>query len=101
MAPHRQLFLSRDSQLADQEDIHWRVESPRDLERNRHTPPRQRQHQHVRAVGIRGEPGGQLPPGFITIPEWQPHHPLPDRYCWNHQAASRATSSSAPGSSKR
>ena len=67
--PHRQLFVARQPELADEEDVERCVQGPGDLVGDRHAAPGQRQHDDVRTVGVCGQLLGQEPAGLAAIGE--------------------------------
>ncbi len=50
--PHCQLFLPRNAQLAHNKNVEWPMQSPRHLERHRHSTPRQSQHDRPRPIQL-------------------------------------------------
>jgi hypothetical protein len=65
---HPQLGLVRHPELADHDHIQRRPQRPGHLQRNRHTAPRQAEHNHRLAPQVL-QPGGQQPPRIGTISE--------------------------------
>jgi hypothetical protein len=88
---HGQLFVPGDAKLADDKDVQRRVKRLGHFKRDRHAAARQRQYDHIRAIGVSGELCGQQPPRFAAITEpfgchisplpWPPDHPSA-RYRW-------------------
>ena len=56
---HRQLLVARDAQLAHDKDVERRAERTGDFVCDGHATARERQHEHVRAIGVSGELGRQ------------------------------------------
>ncbi len=65
---HAQLGLQRHPELAHDDDIQRRAQRLRHLERDRHSAPRQAQHNDKLAAQVT-QPGGKPPSGIITISE--------------------------------
>ena len=66
---HGQFFVPGDAKLADDKDVQRRVEGLGHFKRDRHAPARQRQYDHIRAIGVSGELCGQQPPRLPAITE--------------------------------
>jgi hypothetical protein len=49
---HRELFVTRHSQLPDEKDIEGHAQRLGDLVSDWHTSARQREHDHVRSIGV-------------------------------------------------
>jgi hypothetical protein len=65
--PHRQLLLTGDSELADEEDVEWRAEGAGDLVGHRHPAARQTEDKHVGAVGVAAESPGEGAAGVGAV----------------------------------
>ena len=66
---HCELFVARDAELADDEDVQRRPERAGYFIRDRHTATRQCQYDHIRPIGVGGELCCQQPPRFPAITE--------------------------------
>jgi len=66
---HRQLLVAGNAQLAHEEDVERRAERLGHLGRDGHAAARQREHQHVRSVGVRPELRGEQATRVATIPK--------------------------------
>jgi hypothetical protein len=49
---HCELFVTGDAKLANDKDVERRSERAGDFVRDWHTATRQRQHHHIRAIGV-------------------------------------------------
>ena len=61
--------MTGDAELANHEDVEWRVQRLRDLETYRHATARQRQDQYARAIRVGREPCCQYPSGLMAVTE--------------------------------
>ena len=69
--PHRELRLLRHSELPDQDHVEGRLERNGNFERDRHTAPREREHDEACPRYLR-EPSGELTPRVGSVSEQ--HH---------------------------
>ena len=83
---HRQLFVSRDSKLAHDEDVERGPEPLGDLEGDRHPASGEREHQDVWTAGQPLEPLGQHPSGLEPVSVGALHwRNVPTRRAYAHR----------------
>jgi hypothetical protein len=74
MAPHRELLVPRDAQLAHDEDVERCSERLSQLVADGHAPARQREHDHVVPPGVVLQELCEEPAGLRAVPEaWVLH----------------------------
>ena len=73
----RVLLVPGDAQLAYDEDVQRRPQRARHFRGDGHAATRQREHQHVRALGVRAELSGEETTGFTAIAKALSHHLSP------------------------
>ena len=66
---HRQLFLTGNAELANDEDVEGRIERSRHLERHRHATTGQREHKDIGSIGVMLQPAGQCCTRLASIHE--------------------------------
>src|SRR5439155_26364087 len=97
--PHRVFLVTRHAKLSHNEHVERRAELAGELEGDRHAAPRQAEHHHVGLTAVDRKELHEVAAGTSTV---RIDHGDPvSRWLANHRAASRATSSSVPGSSNR
>jgi hypothetical protein len=69
----RELFLTRRSELADDEDVERRAETASDLVRDGHAAARQGQHHHVGASRVMRDALGEGATGLVAIGKHHRH----------------------------
>src|SRR5207244_9811939 len=72
---HRQFRLTGHPQFAHQKDIEWRLEREGHLVRDRHTPTRQSEHEHIWSAAVDHQYLGQSPACVGAI--LKSHHSYP------------------------
>src|SRR5262249_4277118 len=109
---HGEFFVTGYAEFADNENVEGNAKGLGDLEGHRHAAAREREHDNAWLTGVMSELVRQyfagLGPVLIAVDHGPPlgYRPRRDpeispRCSRNHSAVSRATSSRAPGSSKR
>jgi hypothetical protein len=77
---HRELLMSRHTELAHDKEVHWGVQGSRDRGSDQHTAARKRQHDDVRASCVLVQRGGKPTAGIRSVmeachcqPDWREH----------------------------